>query len=305
MQEHVHPFAGRYKKKWGDRPAWIDVHPNVQSELMADGKLPIAYVFDMLHPGNHAVPAISLGTPAGIVAAVKNIVARDDRGVAIRLRLEHLMKPSVAAAVQALIQGIGALPSETDLIVDLGAPNYEPYDDFADALIAALSALGDPSIFRSYVMLGCAYPETVPLDKPGGNIARHDWRFFKTFVSKLNEGDRVPNYGDYTIVNPEFTPRDMRLIKSGGKVVYTSNGDWFIRKGGAFRDNPAQMHDHCAFILASGKFRGANFSEGDHFIELCAHKKAGPSNQPFWKQVAISHHIMHVLEDISTLGGGP
>jgi hypothetical protein len=270
-----------------------------------DGRLPIAYVFESLHPGNKAVPAISLGVPANIAAAVSAIVKHDGRGLAIRLRVEHLMKPTVRATIEALMRAVGVSVDQTDLIVDLGAPNYEPYEEFADALISALGALGELTVFRSYVILGCAYPETVPLDKPGGNLVRHDWQFFKTFVAKLGVTSRVPNYGDYTIVNPEFTPRDMRLIKSGGRVVYTCNGDWFIRKGGAFRDNPAQMHDHCAFILSSGKFRGATFSDGDHFIERCAKKLVGPSNQPFWKQVGINHHIMHVLEDLSIFGGVP
>ena len=92
----------------------------------------------------------------------------------------------------------------------------------------------------------------------------------------------------------------MRLIKSGGRVVYTSDGHWTIRKGGALRDNPEQMHGHCEYIVASREFRGSTFSEGDDYIEKCALHLRGPSNQTFWKQVAISHHIMHVLEDLSS-----
>ncbi|WP_456726491.1 beta family protein [Bradyrhizobium sp. USDA 3397] len=299
MQEHLEPFPKRYKQKWGDRPAWIDVHPVVQTELMGDGSLPIAYVFEKLHQGNRAVPAISLDVPNSIATAVAGIVKRDRRGAAIRLRVENLMRRSARSDLASLMSRVGVSAKESDLIVDLGSPNYEPYDDFADALIAALDALGDLSAFRTYAILGCAYPETVPLDKPGGVLIRHDWQFFKTFIGKLRATDRVPNYGDYTIVNPQFTPKDMRLIKAGGKVVYTSNGEWFIRKGGSFRDNPSQMHDHCAFIVSSGRFRGASFSDGDNFIELCSRRAVGPSNQPFWKQVAINHHIMHVLEDLS------
>ena len=242
------------------------------------------------------------GTAALNVAAAA-IIKADNRGVGIRARIEHIMNPGCKPAIDALMKSIGVSPSQTDLIVDLGAPNYEPYVDFADGLIAAMSIFGDLSVFRSYVVIGSAFPQTIGLDKPGGDLPRHDWLFYRTLVAKLDKSARIPNYGDYTVVNPEFTPRDMRRIKSGGRIVYTEPGNWYVRKGGAFRDNPAQMHDHCKYILTSGKFRGAHFSEGDSFIEKCANKTAKPSNQPFWKQVAISHHIMHVLEDLSKLGG--
>lgn len=303
LHEHVEPFAGRYKAKWNTRPAWIDVHPKIQAGIMDDGKLPIEHVFDALRSlGSNAVPVTSLdGTPA-INAAVSAAVRQDGRGVGLRLRIAHLMKPGCKAGIDALLSSIGVPHAETDLIVDLGAPNYQPYTDFADGLIAAVGMLGDLRVYRSFVIFGSAYPESVTLDKPGGDLPRHDWLFYQALIRKLPNGARIPNYGDYTIVNPEFTPRDMRKIKSGGKVVYTEPGHWHVRKGGSFRDNPAQMHDHCAYILSSGKFRGATFSEGDDFIEKCAKKLVQPSNQPRWKQVAISHHIMHALEDVAKFG---
>lgn len=305
VHEHVHPFPARYNKKWGMREAWVDVHPKIHALKMDDGRLPIAYIFDELRVlGSTAIPVTSMdGTPA-INAAVNNIVKADGRGLGIRARIEHVMKPGCKASIEALMVGAGVEKDETDLIIDLGAPAYDPYDDFADGLMAAMAALGDLSKYRSYVVMGCSYPETIGLDKPGGDITRHDWLFYKALVAKMAfEGVRIPNYGDYTIVNPEFTPRDMRLIKSGGKVVYTEAESWHIRKGGAFRDNPQQMHGHCQYLITSGKFRGSGFSDGDAFIEKVAKKTGGPSNQPFWKQVAINHHIMHVLEDLSKFGG--
>ena len=36
VQEHVEPFAKRFKQKWGMRPAWIDVHPKINTEIMDD-----------------------------------------------------------------------------------------------------------------------------------------------------------------------------------------------------------------------------------------------------------------------------
>jgi hypothetical protein len=289
VQEHVEPFPKRFKNKWDMRAAWIDVHPKIHSQFMDNGKLPIAHVFDELRAlGNSAVPVASLDGTSAINAAIAGIVKLDGRGVGVRTRIEHIMKPGCKPALDALMKKIGVAPQKTDLIVDLGAPNYEPYSDFADG---------------SYILMGSAFPQTVGLDKPGGDLPRHDWLFYQTLLDKLDKDARIPNYGDDTIVNPEFTPRDMRRIKSGGKVVYTEPSNWHVRKGGPFRDNPAQMYDHCKYILTSGKFRGAAFSEGDAFIEKCAYKMVKPSNQPRWKQVAISHHIMQVLEDISKLGG--
>jgi hypothetical protein len=299
VEEHVHTFPKRYKQKWGNRPAWIDVHPKIVTSQMDNGKVPIAYVFDEIAAfANNAVPVTSLDVPSAVNKDVGKIVSRDGRGVGIRARIEHVMKPSFANAVATLTKSIGIPSDKADLIIDLGGPNYLPYADFADGLIAALKGV-DASAYRSFVVMGCAYPKVVALDKPGGFLPRHDWEFYKILYGKLDGKSRIPNYSDYAIVHPEFTPLDMRKIKSGGKVVYTVDGRWMVRKGGPFRDDRKQMHKHCADIVASGKFRGPAFSAGDDYIEKCAKKQASPSNQTRWKEVAVNHHIMHVLDDLS------
>lgn len=305
VHEHVHPFAQRFHKKWGMRPAWIDVHAKIQNEPMNDGKLPISYVFDALQfLGSSAVPVLSLDASPAIRSAVASIIKIEGRGLGVRLRIEHLMKPGCKSSIDMLIANAGVSADRADLIVDLGAPNFEPYEDFSDALLAALSALGDLSLFRSYVVVGSAFPQPMGVERPGGEIPRHDWKFYKILAAKISKGGaRIPHYGDYTIVNPEFTPMDMRRVKSSGKLVYAESESWCVRKGGAFRDNPGQMHDHCKWVLDMKKFRGSAFSDGDAFIEKVALKLAKPSNQPFWKQVAVSHHIMQVLEDLSKHAG--
>ncbi|MCZ7642734.1 MAG: beta family protein [Pseudorhodoplanes sp.] len=211
-----------------------------------------------------------------------------------------------ARALRALAASLGLSLDEVDLLVDLGAPNFEPYNAFASALIAAMQKLGNLHAFRNFVVIGTAIPETFKdVAKGTDQLPRHDWLFYQTLLGKLPAGMRRPNFGDYTIVHPEFAPVDMRKIKSAGKLVYTTSTAWEVRKGGAFRDNPGQMHDHCASIVASGKFSGAGFSSGDDYIAKCAARTAKPSNQPWWKFVTINHHIMHVLADLSTSGAAP
>jgi Beta protein len=165
---------------------------------------------------------------------------------------------------------------------------------------------GDLHAFRNFVVIGTAIPETFrDVAKGADQLPRHDWLFYQVLLGGIPAGMRQPNFGDYTIVHPEFAPVDMRKIKSAGKLVYTTPTAWEVRKGGAFRDNPAQMHDHCAAIVASGKFSGAGFSSGDDYIAKCATRTARPSSLSFWKFVTINHHITHVLDDLAKFDAAP
>ena len=307
VQEHVHPFAARFNAKWGQRPAWVGVHHSISGKPMGDGRDIYAYVFEALRAFQaNAIPAVPLDASASMAESVATIVATDGLGVAVAVRLEDLMKLDARTRIRALVSSLGLSLAEVDLVIDLGAPNFEPYDAFAGALIAAVQRLGDLHIFRNFVVIGTAIPETFKdVAKGADQLPRHDWLFYQALLGKMPAHMRQPNYGDYTIVHPEFAPVDMRKIKSAGKLVYTTASEWEVRKGGAFRDNPGQMHDHCASIVASGKFSEAGFSFGDDYIAKCAVHEEGPSSQTRWKEVAINHHITHVLDDIATSGAAP
>jgi hypothetical protein len=304
VQEHVHPFAARFNAKWGQRPAWVGVHPSISGKPMGDGRDIFTYVFEALRAFQaSAIPAVPLDASPTMVASVAGIVAIDGFGAVIAVRLEDLMKLDARTRIEALAASLELSLDEVDLVIDLGAPNFEPYNAFASALVAAMQKLGDLHVFRNLVVIGTAIPETFKdVAKGADQLTRHDWLFYQTLLGKLPHDMRQPNFGDYTIVHPEFAPVDMRKIKSAGKLIYTTSTAWEIRKGVAFRDNPEQMHDHCASIVASGKFNGAGFSSGDDYIAKCAARTAKPSNQPWWKFVTINHHITRVLDDLSISG---
>jgi hypothetical protein len=307
VHEHVYPFVARYEKKWGGRPAWIGGHPDIVDGVMDDGRDILTYVFDGLRKFDaKAVPTIQLSAESRLLKSVAAIIGQDGQGVAITVRLEDLMKKDAFSRVVAVFRLLGVKEDEVDLIIDLGEPNFEPYDAFSIALIAALRRLGDLNRFRNFVLVATAIPETFKeIAKGQDELARHDWLFFKTLLSKLPSGMRRPNYGDYTIVHPDFTPQDMRKIKSAGKIVYTTGKSWWVRKGSAFRGNEEQMHEHCAALVGSGVFKGNNYSYGDEYIAKCAIRKAPPSNLTRWKNVAINHHIMQVLDDLSMFDAAP
>ena len=308
VQAHVGPFPKRYKDKWKKRKAWIDVDASIQRAKMDNGLTVFAHVFEELRKfGAEAVPVASLDCEADVISILSNIVAMDEKGAAIRARLEHLMLPNFAKELVGLTASLKADLNQTDLIVDLGTPAYEPYVAFAGALAVALSKIPNLEAFRSFVIIGTAFPDSLKeVAVPGGFVDRHDWKFYRALVGHLPPKMRRPTFGDYTIVHPAFVASiDMRIIKPGGKLVYTTKEQWMIRKGGAFRDNPKQMRGHCDHVVKSGHFRGPAFSFGDDYIQKCALKRDGPSTMTRWKTVGINHHIMHVLEDLAKLGGPP
>jgi hypothetical protein len=307
VHEHVHPFPTRYKKKWGTRPAWVGLHGSILDSAMNDGRDALTYVFDEVRKFDaKAIPSITLEANNKFQKSVAKIIEQDGQGVAVAVRLEDLMKKDAFARTVNLCKSLGVDEGDVDLIVDLGGPNFEPYETFSTALIAALRRLGDLNRFRNFVLIGTAIPETFKdVGKGEKELPRHDWIFFQKFLEKLPSGMRRPNYGDYTIVHPKFAPVDMRKYKPAGKLVYTTGKSWWVRKGGAFRGNEKQMHEHCAALLNSGAFLGGTYSAGDDYISKCAKKDASPSNQTRWKNVAINHHITHVLDDLSTLHGAP
>jgi len=195
-----------------------------------------------------------------------------------------------------------------DVIIDLRARNFEPYKVFATALTAAMKRLGDLHEVRNLVLLGTAIPESfAQIAKGSDEVPRHDWLFFKELFMAMPSGMRRPIYGDHTIVHPEFTAMDMRKVRAAGKIIYTTPKTWATRKGGAFRDNPAQMHAHCKEVVSDPAFafRGAGFSYGDKYIADCAVKAESPSNLSRWKDVAINHHITTVAHDLANLFGTP
>ena len=306
VHDHVYPFVDRYKKKWGCRAAWVALDESIATGRMNDGNHVLDYVLDGLRDfGGLAIPALRLGSPPEAKAAVARGISFDGHGVAAVIQIEDLMQADARTRVLDLVAEIGASPAEADMIIDLGAPEYEPYDDFADGLVSALLNFGDLHVFRNLVLIGTAIPDSMStVAKGSGEIPRHDWLFFRALVNKLPSGARLPVYGDHTIVHPSFAATiDMRMVRPAGKLIYTKSKAWGTRKGGAFLSDREQMRGHCSAIVNDPKFefRGSGFSKGDEYIAGCANGSEGASTQTRWKEVGINHHITTVVDHLAKL----
>lgn len=162
VQEHIEPFSQRYKKKWKTRPAWIEVDVSLRTKKMTGGIDVVSHVFSELRQFKaQAVPVISLDYVPEVIAATGRIAARDGQGVAVRVRLEHIMRSDCSQKLAQLVAALRISNNKMDFVVDLGTPAYEPYDLFAGALIPALAKILDLSAYRSFVLIGTAFPESM------------------------------------------------------------------------------------------------------------------------------------------------
>jgi len=293
-EEHVKQFPERYEKKWGARAAWIGIDTSLVHAHMDDGQSVISHIYQGLsNVDARGIPVVHFKSDDAVLGLYANAIEVCGVGAAIRLGLDDLMAPKVSENIAETLEKLGIQTSDTDLIVDLETPHYEPYTDFARALFTAIRQISQLQEFRNFVLTGSAFPDSMAdISKPGGEVIRHEWLFYQLFVNSLPEDFRTPLFGDHTSVSPKFVATDMRKIKPAGKIVYATADKWVIRKGSAFRDDPEQMHGLCTDVKATSHFMGRSYSFGDEYIADCAARKVGPSNQTRWKTVSINHHIV-------------
>ena len=145
----------------------------------------IEFDFEAGIPKKTAIPALRLGTHQAAKAAVVRAIPYDGHGVAVIVELEDLMQSNVRDRVLGLVGDVGGHLDEADVIIDMGAPEYEPYGAFANALVGALTNLGDLGSFRNLVLVGTAIPESMSSVARGSDeIPRHDWLFYETLAKK-------------------------------------------------------------------------------------------------------------------------
>jgi len=266
---------------------------------MDSGSSVVAHIFDSLRSASlNAVPVVKISHGNDYLNEIKSIVSVDNKGVAIRVKMHHLMNPALDGDVQKLVAYLDLSYPNVDLVIDLEVPqSFEPYAAFAKAISSAIKRISRITDFRSFSVAGTSL-NLSEIRKPGGEPTRHEWLLYQQLLKELS-GIRKPVFGDYTIETPEFISQDMRLLNPAGKIVYTTKKTWLVPKGSSFRDNREQMVAHCKTIIESGHYAGKDYSAGDKRIYDTFNDIEGTGNQGTWKEVGVSHHITLVVDQLS------
>jgi hypothetical protein len=269
----------------------------------------MTFIFDDLREeGCHAVPVTGLGRTSRYQEAVRATVARDQHGLCLRIGLAEAARPEAPRAVAAVLENAGVEAADCDLVLDLGAPNFQPVDGFSRAIEAVLRGFPKLCGGRTFTLLGTSFPATMAeVRESPTRVPRLEWTLYKSLIGRLSAASlRLPAFGDYGINHPDLLTVDMRLVKPTGTIRYTVDDAWFIVKGPNVRDyGYGQYRNHCKTVIGSGEYAGKAFSAGDRYIWDCARGAASTGNLTTWRRVGTSHHLEKVGQDLSNLFGSP
>ncbi len=306
IDKHLEKFAQRVLNKWGKQMAFVDLRLISPSERMHDGKHPLKYVFEGLKDVKAlAVPVTGMTRDMVYQQAVKDEMNSSGQGVCFRISLEEAADDDLGTKVGELLKILGAQLEVVDLILDCGAPKYEPLEGFTTMMLGLIGNLPELPRWRSFTICGTSFPQSMGALQLGGQkILRYEWLFYKRLLHLLGKGMRKPTFGDYGITHPDVVAMDMRLVKPAGTLRYTVDDAWYVIKGPNVRDNgTTQYQDHCARLAKSNLFLGKTFSAGDEYVEKCAQGAVGTGSLTTWRWVGTNHHLEKVVADLANFFG--
>lgn len=306
IDSHLGDFGRRLRSKWQARTCFVDMKYIDPATRMAGGQHFLEALFDLARAeGCSAIPVISLNSDDAYLAATARIVITDRRGACLRLAMADFDRPNLMSDIAGVLTRIGIGYPDTDLVIDLAAPNFQPINAFVRTLEIIVGMVPVLNRWRTFTLAGTAYPPSIAgLRRPFDHVPRYEWIAYRTLVSRLGSGNRIPTFGDYAVAHPDPVELDMRLIKPFAKLRYTFDDHWHIGRGDTVRTHGfGQYQQLCADLMAQAYFSGHGFSAGDAYIADCVASAVPTGNLTTWVWVSTNRHLTKVVADLATFHG--
>lgn len=269
-----------------------DVWANEVERLLAD-----------LHTGETAaVPVVTSNEDAAVLDAVRAAIARDGRGLVIRLDCEDALETGrevLAAEIDDVLGACGVNATDCDLVIDAGLVDGGPAVQ-ASVVSTVLASVPNPDDWRTIVVAFSAFPPAVGdivARESVGSIPRVDAASFAQLLRTWN--GRALTYADYGVGVPTYADVPFAPIPN---IRYALNDEWRIHRARERRNPSPQYVSLARDVAAASYFAGAAFSPADAYIADVASGSDGPGNAMTYLRVAMSRHFHVVLASLATRG---
>src|SRR4051812_3987281 len=162
IDSHLGDFGRRLRAKWPARNCFVDLKYINAAIRMADGRHYVEAVFaDARTEGCRAIPVVSLASDAQFLAATVSVIRTDRRGMCLRLTLPNFDLPNLATSIATVLGTLGVGHADTDLIIDLAAPNYQPVNAFVQKMLTLVALVPMLNRWRTFTVAGTSYPQSI------------------------------------------------------------------------------------------------------------------------------------------------
>jgi hypothetical protein len=311
--ERVASWVRKLSGAIGARACFLDVLrlPEAHPVTTKDGNRPVltSIYEEARKRGMRFVPVLRLGSSEAVSDLVRDAALCDGRGVALRyplLGLALLEGQTPQTVIKEALESVEQVElSSADLIIDLGflAPDEEL---LAEDMAPAVHELMGVGPWRSVILLATSMHSTlgggVVDEGTLGRLPRREWDLWMAL--RMAGLDQMPTYGDYAVQHPT-PPMDG---ESGGpslraNIRYTVDDVTLVPRavGPVIQEGAEQYRDLCRGLVEAPEFAGRDFTWGDRQIAECADGVGDPGSQTKWRGAGTSHHLRHVVEQISRL----
>jgi hypothetical protein len=302
LETHLDSIRTKIAKCWGkERPFLIDFFDLPLSERTSTGAHPVSHFFSELEDAVSPIPVTGLDRDDDYNSAISAAVAVTKGAAAIRLLIEDIELPAkTSLPLSKMISHLGVVPQRSYLILDFRELREDLVSRSIPLALASLRAISRLDSWKATVVLASGMGLDGIRSSTTSKVHRTELDLWKGVLA--GKPPTVPLFGDYGVVNPEFTePIDPRKIKPSAKIRYTRDTDWVVLNGSSYRKNPKQFHQMASGIVSDEGYAQKNFSWGDSYIAGCAKMQLGPGNLTTWVQVDVNHHIELVSQQIANL----
>lgn len=303
--EHLDSFCKKLIKKWPTSNCFVD--PGLLKWNGKDNRHNIIYVYDRLAEKDICpAPIITLSYSGGFLQAFQELLEKYTiKEIGVRIRVTDLTAPDFQDKLDIMLNDLDMAASQCHMIVDLIDSNFTEIGNFADALTDAMESFPYVDEWRSVTVAGTAFPSSRVIKEGVSYFPRNDWKVYVALVDRLKEKEfiRVINFGDYSIVNPDYFEFNPKVMKSSANIRYTLDDKWLIVKGRALKKSIdyEQYTRMAKVIVDSDDYMGEGFSMGDLHLAKVAREEEGSGAPSVWNWVGNNHHFEKVLTDIAAM----
>jgi hypothetical protein len=288
---------------WGNEPFFLDLGL-LDGRVRASKRAHLLVVTsrEAQEFGLSIVPVTGLRRTTSYQRAMAAVVKATGLGACLRLAAAEIQRAGLDLRIRDLLSNLSLRRNQVDLHVDCGFVQGSPLD--IESICAKLSNLNR---WRSFTVASGAFPK----DLTGFSVGEHelprlDWCSWRDLMLGSTKLKRRPSFADYTIQHPIFVePPDQPRYSAS--IRYTSDDYWVIMRGeSVFKDDGpgmAQWPANAQMLCERPEFMGAQFSDGDRYIEEMSEQTEKTGNARTWIQAGINHHLTFVARQIASFFG--